>query len=511
VSEVPPPHQPAPRGRGTGLNPPNRFEPIEIEREEPGPDQVPTIYLRDTSRSIIATNNSPDVGFDASINPYRGCEHGCVYCLDGATPILMADGTTRPLANLRVGDAIYGTRRDGWFRRYVETRVLAHWETTKPAWAITLADGTRLVAGGDHRFLTERGWKFVTGSGRGDGCRPHLTTNDRLMGMGRTGNAIATKRPVAGVAVESSAPLGVRSIEPLGTLPLFDITTGTGDFIADGVVSHNCYARPTHEYFGLSAGLDFETRIFVKEEAPELLRRELGSPRWVPKVLAMSGVTDPYQPVERRLGLTRRCVEVLAEFRNPVAVVTKSRLVARDADLLGALAADGAAAVAVSITTLDGELAARMEPRAAHPRERLRAIEELAAAGVPVGVRVAPVVPAVTDHEMPRILQAAADAGAGFAGYVVLRLPWGIKDLFADWLEQHFPDRRQKVLSRLRELRGGALYDSSFGSRMRGEGVYAEQIATMFRTARRRAGLDRPRPELSTAAFRRPGEQRTLF
>jgi DNA repair photolyase len=265
-----------------------------------------------------------------------------------------------------------------------------------------------------------------------------------------------------------------------------------------------CYARPTHEYLGFSAGLDFESRIMVKEDAPRLLRRELASPRWQPQTLVMSGVTDPYQPVERRLGITRGCLEVLAAARQPVAVITKSELVTRDLDLLVELARHQAARVFLSITTLDGELARRMEPRASHPRERLKAVARLAAAGVPVGVMVAPVVPAITDHEIPAILEAAAAAGARAAGYVMMRLPGAVAGLFEAWLEQHFPDRREKVLHRIRELRGGRLNDPRFGSRMRGEGIFAQQIAALFASARHRHGLDQPLPELSGAAFRRP-------
>ena len=265
-----------------------------------------------------------------------------------------------------------------------------------------------------------------------------------------------------------------------------------------------CYARPTHEYLGFSAGLDFESRIMVKEDAPRLLRRELASPRWQPQTLVMSGVTDPYQPVERRLGITRGCLEVLAAARQPVAVITKSELVTRDLDLLAELASHQAARVFLSITTLDGELARRMEPRASHPRERLKAVARLAAAGVPVGVMVAPIVPAITDHEIPAILEAAAAAGARAAGYVMMRLPGAVAGLFEAWLEQHFPDRREKVLHRIRELRGGRLNDPRFGSRMRGEGIFAQQVAALFASARRRHGLDEPLPELSGAAFRRP-------
>ncbi|MBW8878406.1 MAG: PA0069 family radical SAM protein [Acidobacteria bacterium] len=345
----------APKGRGAALNPTNRFETIAVERdpEIPGPERIGTELLRDTSRSVITRNDSPDVGFEASINPYRGCEHGCIYC----------------------------------------------------------------------------------------------------------------------------------------------------------------YARPTHEYLGFSAGLDFETRILVKEDAAALLRKELASPRWVPQALAMSGVTDPYQPVERKLEITRRCLAVLAEFRNPVGIITKNELVTRDLDHLLALNEHQAVSVNLSITTLDGELARKMEPRASHPRERLKAVERLATAGIPVGVMVAPIVPAITDHETAKILEAAASAGASSAGYVVMRLPGAVAGLFEEWLERHFPERKEKVLNRVRDLRGGRLNDPRFGSRMRGEGIYAEQIRTTFETFKRRYGLDQPRPELSTTAFRRPGqvEQLGLF
>lgn len=273
-----------------------------------------------------------------------------------------------------------------------------------------------------------------------------------------------------------------------------------------------CYARPGHEYLGLSLGLDFETRILVKENAPELLQRALTAPRWRPQVIAMSGVTDCYQPVERRLRITRRCLEVLAEFRNPVGIVTKSGMVTRDADVLTELARSDAAAVTLSVTSLDPELARRMEPRAAQPRARLAAIEALAAAGIPVGVNVAPVIPGLNDHEIPAILRAAAGAGASWAAYLLLRLPFGVKELFARWLADHFPERREKVLGRIREVRGGRLNDPTFGARMRGSGLFADQIADLFQLARRRAGLARGGPELSTAGFRLPGgTQSDLF
>jgi DNA repair photolyase len=336
-------------GRGAAANPKNRFEKIGVEPDpaETGDEPRPeTVYLRDHSRSIVATNNSPDIGFDASINPYRGCSHGCAYC----------------------------------------------------------------------------------------------------------------------------------------------------------------YARPTHEYLGLSAGLDFESKVLVKEDAAGLLCGQLASPRWEPKVLSMSGVTDPYQPVERKLGITRGCLEVLAGFRNPVVVVTKNHLVTRDMDLLSELARYGAAAVAVSLTTLDDDLRRVMEPRTSRPVRRLAAIRKLSEAGIPVGVMTAPVIPALNDHELPNLLAAAAEAGAAFAGYVPVRLPGAVAPLFEEWLERHFPDRKEKVLGRIRSMRGGKLNDPGFGSRMKGGGVYAEHISRLFDVSCRRAGIERGRfPKLSTASFRKDG------
>lgn len=267
-----------------------------------------------------------------------------------------------------------------------------------------------------------------------------------------------------------------------------------------------CYARPFHEYLGFSAGLDFETRIVVKEEAPELLRGELASRRWTPQVLALSGVTDAYQPVERRLGLARRCLEVLAEHRNPVGVVTKNELVTRDVDHLSALASVGAGSVTMSITSLDPNLAHRLEPRASSPERRLRAVRDLTEAGVPVGVLVAPVIPGLNDHELPAILQAAREHGASFARYILLRLPHGVKEIFAEWLEQHEPGQKEKVLSRMRETRGGRLYDARFETRQRGEGPIADQLEQLFRVASARAGLSARVPRLETGAFRRRGQ-----
>jgi DNA repair photolyase len=339
------------KGRGSVNNPPNRFERSwhEDDPEADDPDVAnkvgpATEFLNDASRSIIATNKSPDVPFDASINPYRGCEHGCAYC----------------------------------------------------------------------------------------------------------------------------------------------------------------YARPFHEYLGLSAGLDFETKILVKHDAPALLRKALLSPRWTPKPLAMSGVTDAYQPVERRLRITRGCLEVLAEFRNPVSIITKNRLVVRDIDLLGALASDGCAAVFVSITTLDPGLARKLEPRTSSPKLRLEAVAALAGAGIPVGVMVGPVIPGLTEHELPSIISEAASAGARRAGYLPLRLPMAVGPIFEEWLDRHAPGKKAKVLGRVRSMRGGMLNDPRFGARMRGEGTFATLIGAVFKNACQRVGMITSKLELSTAAFRRP-------
>ncbi|GIW44290.1 MAG: radical SAM protein [Candidatus Binatia bacterium] len=273
-----------------------------------------------------------------------------------------------------------------------------------------------------------------------------------------------------------------------------------------------CYARPTHEYLGLSAGLDFEQRIMVKKDAPELLRATFLSPRWQPEVIALSGNTDCYQPIERQLGIARRCLEVFLEFANPVVVVTKSALIERDQDLLVELAKRNLVRVAISITTLDGELARRLEPRAAQPQRRLEVLARFAAAGIPVAVMVAPVIPGLNDEEIPRILRAARDAGALSASYVLLRLPRPVDELFADWLRRHFPDRERRILGRVRECRQGKLYCAEFGVRKTGTGPYAEHIRELFHLAVRRFGLDRCLPELDTSAFRRPGmKQLSLF
>jgi DNA repair photolyase len=352
------------RGRGALENPSGRFEKLElgIEAEtynslyEIGDEnpqfQVKTEIFRDTSRTIISTNDSPDIGMEATINPYRGCEHGCIYC----------------------------------------------------------------------------------------------------------------------------------------------------------------YARPTHEYLGLSAGIDFEAKIFAKPDAAKLLAEKLSSKSWEPKVITLSGITDCYQPLERKMKITRSCLEVLRDFGNPATLITKNALVTRDIDIFKQMAEKNLIAVNMSITTLDRELARNMEPRASTPDMRLRAIETMTKAGIPVDIMIGPVLPGLTEHEIPAILKAVSNAGAQSAHYTMLRLPYGVKDLFQTWLSEHYPDRAQKILNRIRSMRNGKLYDSEFGTRMRGVGVHADQIENMFAFYKKKYNLGRCIP-LSTESFRRNAydKQMSLF
>jgi DNA repair photolyase len=504
--------QPPIKGRGTGDNREGRFESRTVEAVEDGwwrdeEIRAPATEVRaEVARSIIAHNNSPDIPFNQSINPYRGCEHGCVYCADGETQILMADGRTKMLGDLVAGEEIFGTVRRGWYRRYVRTQVLAHWQTRKPAHRVTLADGTTLIVSGDHRLLTERGWKFITGSEQGHERRPHLTTGNKLMGFGRVAPHVSQQRDIAGQAIKSSADLRVVDIEPLGgPRDLFDISTGTGDFVANGVISHNCYARPTHAYVNLSSGLDFETKLFYKRNAAELLESELSKRNYRPETIHIGASTDPYQPIEREHRVTRSILEVLLRFRHPCTITTKSHLVLRDLDLLQELAKENLCYVMVSLTTLDQDLKRGLEPRAPSPAARLKAIAGLARAAVPVGVLAAPMIPALNDHELERILESAAGAGADVAGYVLLRLPFEVKDLFEGWLRSHVPLRAEHVLSRIRAMRGGDLNDPRFGSRFKGRGVEAQLLKQRFEIACRRFQLNRRRQaDLNTKAFRVP-------
>ena len=272
-----------------------------------------------------------------------------------------------------------------------------------------------------------------------------------------------------------------------------------------------CYARPYHEYLGFSAGLEFETKIVVKKRAAELLRREFSDLKYKPEPLGLSGVTDCYQPAERHFRITRSCLEVLAEFRNPVTIITKNFLVTRDIDVLKELAAYDAVHVFISITTLNAELAAKMEPRASRPTHRLRAVEMLAREGIPVGVLVAPIIPGLNDREIPAILEAAKKAGAQEAGFTMLRLPYGVKDVFQEWLRQNVPEKMERILGTIREVRGGKLNVSDFKTRMSGTGPYAEQVHQMFHVFRERLGFNARMRDLRTEHFRRSEEKQMML
>ncbi|HEY1277030.1 MAG TPA: hypothetical protein VGF25_19140 [Thermoleophilaceae bacterium] len=603
---------------------PGYREPAAV-RTFDAPETLDTRFYEVHARSVLnRVPKASQMPFRWTINPYRGCTHSCVYCAWGDTPILMGDGRTKRLADIEVGDRVYGTVRRGRYRRYTMTEVRAHWSSIKPAFRITLEDGTELVASGDHRFLTYRGWKHVTGTGYGPGQRPHLTLNDKLIGTGafaqsaedwpdyrrgylcglirgdghlgvhgydapgrrhqqlyrfrlaltdlealrrakryleeergvltqefafattgtpmrairtqsrdnfaaigelirwprsprpewckgflagifdaegshsetvRISNtdpeiidwiasslrvlgfrfviedrrlpnglrsvrllgglqqklrffltvdpAITRKRGIEAVALKSSAQLKVESIEPLGRgYRLYDITTGTGDFIANGVVSHNCFARPTHTYLDFDAGRDFEREIVVKVNAPEVLRAELARPSWKREHVALGTNTDPYQWVERRYGLMRGIWEALRDSRTPCSVLTKSPLLLRDLDLMREIHERVGFAANLSVPTLEEKAWRATEPHTPHPRKRLEAVAEINRAGIPCGILIAPLMPGVNDspEQVERILELATEAGATDIGGICLHLRGEVRDLWFEWLEAYRPD-----------------------------------------------------------------------
>jgi DNA repair photolyase len=450
----------------------------------------------------------------------------------GDTAVLMADGRTRQLADLRPGDAIYGTVARGAHRRQVRTLVLDHWSSVKPAYRVTLSDGTELLASADHRFLSQRGWKHVIGAPYGRRRRPHLTTNDHLLTVGGlastpvedaqraerhlcasiagdTTSAVVFQTPAPPErAIESRTALPVVAIEPLGrALRLFDITTGTGDFVANGVISHNCYARPSHEYLGFGAGTDFDRRILVKPKAPELLRETFDKRSWRGELILFSGNTDCYQPLEASYQLTRRCLEVCAEYRNPVGVITKAALIERDIDLLQRLSDSARVGVTITVPFWNREHARIIEPYAPSPSRRMQTVRRLSDAGIVVNVNVAPVIPGLNDRDIPAVLEAAAEAGARSAAMIMLRLPGPVKQVFVERLKAALPLSADKVLARTREMRGGALDEPRFGARMRGEGPYAEAIQRLFDTTAERLGLAHSALEdEEPTPFRRPAQ-----
>jgi DNA repair photolyase len=579
-------------------------------------------------RARSALNHVPGgrYGFSWTINAYRGCTHACAYCQSGDTQILMADGSTKPLAQIRVGDAVYGTVRRGSHRQYETTRVLAHWVTRRIAYRIILEDGTELIASGDHRFLTNRGWKHVIGAEQGRDCRPHLNLNNELMGVGSLGPtpeessdyrrgylcglirggdghigsysydrpgrangdvhrfrlaltddealfraqsylagvgvrtnefqfldgnernrpmrairtsardnvdrireqirwpdsasnewtrgflagifdaeggrhdtlrisnkdpqiiermavgmrhlgfshtverpnavgvrnvrllgglrqqlrfmqhvdpAISRKRSIDGIALRSDAKLGVSSIEPLGRrMRMFDITTGTGDFIANGVVSHNCFARRTHTYLGFDAGRDFEREIVVKVNVPELLRAELARPSWRRELVALGTNTDPYQWVESRYRMMPGILAALEEAETPVSVLTKSPLVMRDVEIYERMSKRLPVSVNLSVPTLDERVWRATEPHTPSPAARLDAVAELRRRGIDSGVLIAPLMPGINDspEQVQPIVDRAREAGATFLGGVALHLRDEVRDVFFAWLEAKRPD-----------------------------------------------------------------------
>jgi DNA repair photolyase len=577
---------------------PGYREPATVRRFD-APEALDTRFYEVRAKSAL--NRVPEmsqVPFSWTINPYRGCSHACHYCISGETPILMSDGRTKPLAELEVGDRIYGTRRDRTYRHYAGTEVLAHWSTVKPAYRITLDDGTELVASADHRFLTDRGWKFVTGTEQGRSRRPHLTPRNKLMGTGAfatgptrdanyregylcgmvrgdgqvasssyeragrshgdvhpfrlaladldreisairtqsrlgvegvreairwprwpseewsrgllagifdaegacsegvfricntdreildwtqrslrrfgfrftlerppsnprlevirllgglteqlrffhvTDPAITRKRSIQERALKTSARLGVAEIEPLGEMELYDITTGTGDFIANGVVSHNCFARPTHTYLDFNAREDFEKEIVVKVNVPEVARAELMRPSWKHEHVALGTNTDPYQWVEGRYKLMPGIWEAMRDSRTPSSVLTKSPLLLRDIELMKEMHAASGFAANLSIPTLDEKAWRASEPHTPHPRKRIEAVAELNRQGIPCGVLVAPLMPGINDapEQVEEILELCGEAGAVTIGGICLHLRGEVRDIFMDWLRSYRPD-----------------------------------------------------------------------
>ena len=606
--------------------PPALFERGAIARTFDTPGFRGQTYFEVHAKSAI--NRVPDASrmpFRWTINPYRGCSHACRYCLVGETPILMADGRTRPLADLRPGDEIYGTEISGPgnYRRYVRTTVLAHWPTVKPAYRITLADGTQLVASGEHRFLSDRGWKHVTGTERGPGQRPHLTLRSKLMGVGwlaeppkhdagyrrgylcgmihsggpagqpdarrhdhealarvhrfladahrafaarlaewpdvaspewrkgflagvfdvagsyrqgilrisstdpeiaarldgslrelgftfatacsatgltdfrLTGGlpeqlrfflsadpAISRKRSIEGAAIRSRARLQVAAIEPLGLdLPMYDITTGTGDFIANGVVSHNCFARNTHTYLDLDAGHDFDSKIVVKVNAPELVRRELAAPKWPGEHIAMGTNVDVYQRAEGRYQLMPGILRALLDARNPYSILTKGTLILRDLDLLTASAEVTDVGLSVSVGCTDEDLWRTLEPGTPSPLRRLGVCATLSQHRLRCGVLMGPVVPFLSDSraQLEATVRQVAEAGATHVTPIVLHLRPGAREWFLAWLARNHP----ALVPRYRGL---------YGSRAYAPKDYQERIAGQVRELAERYQVGRGSP-----------------
>ncbi|MCA5894053.1 Rv2578c family radical SAM protein [Isoptericola sp. NEAU-Y5] len=374
--------------------------------------------------------------FGWTINPYRGCSHACRYCISPETQVLMADGRRQPIRDVRVGDLVVGTVVDGSHRRYAATPVLAWWRTVKRAHRVTLAGGTTIVASGDHRFLASgSGWKHVARQEPGIPRRPFLTVDDRLTGPGQEAAS-------PGGAVTTSAGLDVTSIEDLGLeQEMVDITTGTGDFVANGVVSHNCFARPTHEYLDLDAGQDFDSQVVVKINVDQVLRTELAKPSWRREPVALGTNTDPYQRAEGRYRLMPGIIEALADSGTPFSILTKGTLLRRDLPLIARASQGVEVGIGVSLAFADEELQQSVEPGTPTPRARLELVRAVRAAGLPCGVMVAPVLPWLTDSRdhLRRLLDDIAEAGATGVTVVPLHLKPGTREWYLQWLEREHP------------------------------------------------------------------------
>jgi DNA repair photolyase len=489
-------------------NPRNRFASslVEYFDDLPGPEVELSLY-EDNTKQVLAENDSPDLGFRYSINPYRGCFHGCAYCLAGDTRILMADGSTKPLADIKAGDQVVGTARTEAGRRFAPSLVMDQWATARRAYRVRLDSGAELVASGDHRFLTTKGYRYVIAPGRNQRARLHLQEKDICLGPGKSRLKARGLFKSGPRDVASTLAGGVATVEPVGSImPLFDIATETGDFVANGVVSHNCYARPTHEYLSFGAGTDFERKIVLKPNVGALLREAFEKRSWQGELIMLSGNTDCYQPLENEYRLTRSILEVCAEYRNPVHIITKSALIERDIDLLQRLKAEASVGVSVSIPFWNAQTARKLEPFVTTPERRMKTVARLAAAGIPVTVNIAPLILGLGDRDVPSILEAAAEAGARGATLIALRLPGAVKDVFTERLQAGFPLAAEKVLRRTREMRGGKLYDARFGARMSGEGQMFQAVEMLFQQTCARLGLNRDeghrgeRPK----TFRRP-------
>jgi len=430
---------------------PGYRDPAAVRRFE-APEALDMRFYEVHAKSVLnrvpAQSRMP---FRWTINPYRGCSHACTYCIGPDTQVLMADGRTRRIAEIEVGDAIYGTVRVGRYRRFTITKVLDKWSSIKPAWVIALDDGTELVASEEHRFLTDRGWKHVVGTQHGPLQRPHLTLNSRLLGPS---GCVAAPRPTEGQVLKMADGMRVTAIRPLGmVMRLYDITTGTGDFIANGVISHNCFARPTHKYLDFDPGRDFEREIVVKVNAPEVLRVELARPSWKREHVALGTNTDPYQWVEGRYRLMVGIWESLRDAANPCSVLTKSPLLLRDLPLMLEIAARAHFSACLSIPTLDEQAWRATEPHTPNPRARLEAVAELNRAGIPTGVLIAPLMPGINDapHQIEPLLEQATEAGATSVGGATLHLRGEVRDVFMGWLRAQRPDliaRYERLYSR---------------------------------------------------------------